>query len=99
MKASKDPLVWLPLAISIAIIGGMFIGDIFSGKQYVVDYDRKLNTILNLVADDYVDTVKINDLVEQAVPDCWTVLTHLRFIFLQRSVRLSTPSLKVASAA
>lgn len=68
MKASKDPLVWLPLAISIAIIGGMFIGDIFSGKQYVVDYDRKLNTILNLVADDYVDTVKINDLVEQAVP-------------------------------
>lgn len=68
MKASKDPLVWLPLAISIAIIGGMFIGDIFSSKQYVVDYDRKLNTILNLVADDYVDTVKINDLVEQAVP-------------------------------
>lgn len=68
MKASKDPLVWLPLAIAIAIIGGMFLGDIFSGKQYVVDYDRKLNTILNLVADDYVDTVKINDLVEQAVP-------------------------------
>ena len=68
MKASKDPLVWLPLAISVSIIGGMFISDIFSGKQYVVDYDRKLNTILNLVADDYVDTVKINDLVEQAVP-------------------------------
>ena len=42
----KDPYVWIPLAISLAIVGGMMLGDLFSGKPYVIDYDRKLNTIL-----------------------------------------------------
>ena len=60
----KDPFVWIPLAISLAVVGGMLLGDMFTGKPYVADYDRKLNTILNLVADDYVDTVTISEWVE-----------------------------------
>ena len=64
----KDPFVWIPLAVSLAVIGGMLLGDLFSGKPYIVDYDRKLNTIFNLIADDYVDTVTVNDLVENAIP-------------------------------
>lgn len=70
----KDPYVWIPLAISLAIVGGMMLGDLFSGKPYVIDYDRKLNTIFNLIADDYVDTVTIPDLVEKAVPKILTDL-------------------------
>ena len=70
----KDPFVWIPLAISLAVVGGMLLGDMFTGKPYVADYDRKLNTILNLVADDYVDTVTISELVEKAVPKILTDL-------------------------
>lgn len=70
----KDPFVWIPLAISLAVVGGMLLGDMFTGKPYVADYDRKLNTILNLVADDYVDTVSISELVEKAVPKILTDL-------------------------
>ena len=77
----KDPLVWIPLAISIAVVGGMMLGDLFSGKPYIVDYDRKLNTIFNLIADDYVDTVTVGDLVENAIPKILTELDpHTTYI-------------------
>ena len=77
----KDPFVWIPLAVSLAVIGGMLLGDLFSGKPYIVDYDRKLNTIFNLIADDYVDTVTVNDLVENAIPKILTELDpHTTYI-------------------
>lgn len=77
----KNPLVWIPLAISLAVIGGMMLGDLFSGKPYVIDYDRKLNTIFNLIADDYVDTVTVGDLVEKAIPKILTDLDpHTTYI-------------------
>ena len=78
---NKDPFVWIPLAVSLAVIGGMLLGDLFSGKPYIVDYDRKLNTIFNLIADDYVDTVTVNDLVENAIPKILTELDpHTTYI-------------------
>ncbi len=70
----KDPIVWIPLAISLSVISGMLLSDMFSSKPYVIDYDRKLNTIFNLIADDYVDTVTINNLVENAIPKILTDL-------------------------
>ena len=70
----KDPIVWIPLAISLSVISGMLLSDMFSSKPYVIDYDRKLNTIFNLIADDYVDTVTINNLVESAIPEILTDL-------------------------
>ena len=77
----KNPFVWIPLAISLAVVGGMMLGDLFSSKPYIVDYDRKLNTIFNLIADDYVDTVTINDLVENAIPKILTDLDpHTTYI-------------------
>lgn len=77
----KNPFVWIPLAIALAVVGGMMLGDLFSGKPYIVDYDRKLNTIFNLIADDYVDTVTVNDLVESAIPKILTELDpHTTYI-------------------
>ena len=59
----------------------MMLGDLFSGKPYIVDYDRKLNTIFNLIADDYVDTVTVGDLVENAIPKILTELDpHTTYI-------------------
>ena len=63
MKPSKNTIVWLPLAISISVVAGMLMGNQFSNQKFISDNDRKLNTILNLIGEEYVDTVNINDLV------------------------------------
>lgn len=69
-KPSTHPsFLWLPLAIALSVVIGIFIGNRFSSRKYAVDNDRKLNTILNLIAADYVDTVDINDLIEMSIPE------------------------------
>lgn len=69
MSSPKQPTTWLPLAIAISIVIGIFFGSHFSGQKLNADYDRKLNMILNLISDDYVDTMNINDLVELTIPE------------------------------
>lgn len=69
MSSPKQPTTWLPLAIAISIVIGIFFGRNFSGQKYNADFDRKLNMVLNLISDDYVDTMKINDLVELTIPE------------------------------
>lgn len=54
--------------MAVSVVIGIFIGNRFSSREYAVDNDRKLNTILNLVAADYVDTLNMNDLIEMAIP-------------------------------
>ena len=68
MKPSKNTIVWLPLAISISVVAGMLMGNQFSNQKFISDNDRKLNTILNLIGEEYVDTVNIGELVEQSIP-------------------------------
>ena len=68
MKPSKNTIVWLPLAISISVVAGLLMGNQFSNQKFISDNDRKLNTILNLIGEEYVDTVNIGELVEQSIP-------------------------------
>ena len=69
-KPSNHPIfLWMPLAMAVSVVIGIFIGNRFSSTKYVVDNDRKLNTILNLVDANYVDTVNINDLIEMSIPE------------------------------
>ncbi|MGN1245714.1 MAG: S41 family peptidase [Muribaculaceae bacterium] len=68
MNPSKNTIVWLPLAISVSVVAGMLMGNLFSNQKFISDNDRKLNTILNLIGEEYVDTVNIGDLVEQSIP-------------------------------
>ena len=69
MNKSKNSLIWLPLAIAISVVIGITIGNRFSNQNYISENDRKLNTILNLISEDYVDTVNINSLIEAAIPN------------------------------
>lgn len=68
-KPNQPPsFLWMPLAIAVSVIIGIFIGHLFGGKSKVADNDRKLNTLLNLIAEDYVDTVNMDRLVELSIP-------------------------------
>lgn len=63
-----------PLLLSICTIVGIFIGTFytqhFGGTKLSIAYtgSNKINNLLQLIDDYYVDTVKINDIVEDAMP-------------------------------
>ncbi len=68
MKEHRKFIILLPIVIAISVVVGITIGNNFSNKNYIYNSDRKLNTILNLVSEGYVDTVNIGDLVEKTIP-------------------------------
>lgn len=37
-------------------------------KKFTLDKDRKINAVLNLIQSEYVDSIDVKDLVEQAIP-------------------------------
>ena len=67
-KSVRQP-IWLPIAISFAIVAGLFIGKRISPNNYAADNDRKLNAILSLINQDYVDSTNLNDLIEMSIPE------------------------------
>ncbi len=60
--------IWVPLMIAAAVALGIIVGSRFHKQGYIGDGDRKINTILNLINDQYADTVNIGDLVEMTIP-------------------------------
>jgi carboxyl-terminal processing protease len=66
--------VFLPLMLALSLVLGVFIGKYLPGKEYLSQHSNirsrndKLNSILNIIESDYVDSVNRNDLVEAAIP-------------------------------
>lgn len=60
--------IWIPLIIAASVALGVIVGSRFHKQSYIGDSDRKLNTILNLINEQYADTVNLNDLVEMTIP-------------------------------
>lgn len=68
MRIKHNSTIWYPLVISIAIVLGIVIGNYISTKKFTLDKDRKINAVLNLIQSEYVDSIDVKDLVEQAIP-------------------------------
>lgn len=71
MNQKRDYSAWMPLAIAISVIVGIFVGFFMPNPfaRFNSDENRKLNTILTLIEENYVDdSIKTNDLVESAIP-------------------------------
>ena len=68
-RNSLSPL-WLALAVVIGILIGTFYANHFSGNRLSIinSSSNKLNNLLHIIDDQYVDTVNINELVEKAMP-------------------------------
>ncbi len=81
IKNSPKQLL-LPLIIAIVLIGGIYIGRILTlrsaprGTDQLLIYPQtnKLDALLNLIEEEYVDTIHKNDLVEAVIPE---ILKHL----------------------
>src|SRR5674476_163560 len=67
-------IVFLPLVLGIALALGIFIGRLlpsdhdFPQHSIIKPRNDKLNSILNIIESNYVDSVNRNDLVEAAIP-------------------------------
>lgn len=63
------PLI-MALCIIIGIVIGTFYANHFSGNRLNIinSGSNKLNNLLHIINDQYVDTVNVNDLVEKAMP-------------------------------
>ncbi len=68
MRIKHNSIIWYPLVISVAIVLGIVIGNYISTKKFILDKDRKINAVLNLIQSEYVDSIEVKDLVEQAIP-------------------------------
>ena len=88
-KSTRQP-IWLPLAIALAVVVGVVIGSRFNINKPVAENDRKLNAILNLIAQDYVDTTNFHDLVELSIPEILRKLDPHTSYFSADELKVST---------
>lgn len=65
----------LPLIIVVSVVAGIFIGNTIKHSRQAVMYplhfskSNKLTTIFQLIEDGYVDSVDIDKIIEDAIPD------------------------------
>jgi carboxyl-terminal processing protease len=74
MKKHNYALIILPLLVAIAVVGGMFIGEWITSKKYKNTSIEKLQTVLDLIGSEYVDTVNLDSLVEMSLPELLSYL-------------------------
>ena len=91
-KSTRQP-IWLPLAIALAMVVGIFIGSRFTVNKPVADNESKLNAILNLIAQDYVDTTNLHDLIEMSIPEILSNLDPHTSYFSAEELRAATDDL------
>ena len=70
----KNNTRFIPFLLAICLVAGIGIGTFFanhfSGNKLgiIKTSSNKLNALLHIIYDQYVDTVKVNDLVEETMP-------------------------------
>lgn len=78
MDNNKKLTVWLPVIIAVSIALGIFIGNHYlslnQGKRRAYSSGNKINAILDIIDEQYVDTVNMKDLVEGAIPKIFSEL-------------------------
>jgi len=83
-------IVFLPVILGITMVLGIIIGRYlpsnkdFSAHSPIRPRNDKLNSILNVIESNYVDSVNRNDLVESAIPAILKKLDPIRFTSRQK---------------
>lgn len=78
MEKNKRLVIWLPVIIAASIALGIFIGNHYlslnQGKHRKYASGNKINAILDIIDDQYVDTVNMAKLVEGTIPKIFSEL-------------------------
>ena len=86
----------MALCVVIGILIGTFYANHFSGNRLSIinTSSNKLNNLLHIIDDQYVDTVNVNDLVEKAVPQILSELDPHSVYISAKDVQTATDDLK-----
>lgn len=75
---NKKLIAWLPVIIAVSIALGIFIGNYYllisQGKRHTYSRGNKINAILDIIDEQYVDTVNMAELVEETIPKIFNEL-------------------------
>lgn len=78
MSNNKKITIWLPVIIAACIALGIFIGNFYffvgNGDKRSYSGGNKINAVLDIINEQYVDTVNIKSLVEGAIPKIFNEL-------------------------
>lgn len=95
-KSNRFMPLWLALCVVIGIFIGTFFANRFSGNRLNIinSGSNKLNDLLHIVDDQYVDTVNMHDLVEKAVPQILAELDPHSVYISTKDVQQANDDLK-----
>ena len=66
----KSTPIWLTIVIAlVALMAGLFIDRLFLAPKTTSDSDNKVNAMLSLIAQEYMDTVNLDHLIEKSIPE------------------------------
>ncbi len=91
---------FMPLIMAVCVVVGILIGTFyanhFSGNRLSIinSSSNKLNNLLHIVEDQYVDTVDINNLVEKAMPQILSELDPHSVYISAKDVQTATDDLR-----
>ncbi len=68
MNNLKKTSVWVPVIVALAFITGLFADQLLSHHSGPTATQKKFQTILNLIRNDYVDEVNLDSLLENTIP-------------------------------
>lgn len=74
MNNLKKTSVWVPVVVALTFVLGFLGGDMLNRQSGPTTAQKKFQTILNLIKNDYVDEVDLDSLLEKTLP---SLLTNL----------------------
>jgi len=95
-KSSRFVPLLMALCIVIGIVIGTFYANHFSGNRLSIinSSSNKLNNLLHIIDDQYVDTVNMNELVEKAMPQILAELDPHSTYISAKDVQTANDDLK-----
>ena len=90
----------MPIIMAVCVVVGILIGTFyanhFSGNRLSIinSSSNKLNNLLHIVEDKYVDTVDVNDLVEKAMPQILSELDPHSVYIPAKDVQMANDDLR-----
>lgn len=68
MNSNSRLKIWLPLIGAVLAVGGMWLGYLLADGDRLSPAQEKLNTIFELIEDEYVDEISPDSLIEMTIP-------------------------------
>ena len=95
-KSNRFTPIWMALSVVLGILVGTFYANHFSGHRLSIinSSGNKLNNLLHIVDDQYVDTINVNDLVEKAMPQILSELDPHSVYIGAKDVQIANDDLK-----